>query len=54
MERLCITHYYYPGTDPWKNIMLLSEDEAFLVAEKLAAAHPEITKIAPRPVGAMT
>ena len=20
MERLYITHYYYPGTDPWKNI----------------------------------
>ena len=32
MERLYITHYYYPGTDPWKNIMLLPEDEAFRVA----------------------
>jgi len=41
MERLYITHYYYPGTDPWKNIMLLPEDEAFLLAGELAAAHPE-------------
>ena len=32
MERLYITHYYYPGTDPWKNIMLLPEDGAFRVA----------------------
>ena len=43
MERLYITHYYYPGTDPWKNIMLLPEDGAFRVAGKLAADHPEIT-----------
>ena len=43
MERLYITHYYYPGTDPWKNIMLLPEDEAFQVAGELAAAHPETT-----------
>jgi len=43
MERLYITHYYYPGTDPWKNIMLLPEDEAFQVAGELAAVHPETT-----------
>ena len=43
MERLYITHYYYPGTDPWKNIMLLPEDEAFRVAGELAATHPETT-----------
>ena len=43
MERLYITHYYYPGTDPWKNIMLLPEDEAFRVAGELAAAHPGTT-----------
>ena len=43
MDRLYITHYYYPGTDPWKNIMLLPEDEAFRVAGELAAAHPETT-----------
>ena len=40
MDKLYITHYYYPGTDPWKNIMLLSEEEAFRVAGKLAKAHP--------------
>ena len=43
MERLYITHYYYPGTDPWKNIMLLPEDEAFRIAGELAAVHPETT-----------
>lgn len=43
MDRLLITHYYYPGTDPWKNIMHLPEQEAFAVAEKLAASHQETT-----------
>ncbi|MBQ6105395.1 MAG: hypothetical protein IJL03_05555 [Lachnospiraceae bacterium] len=43
MERLYITHYYYPGTDPWKNIMHLSEEEAFRVAGELAASHPDTT-----------
>jgi hypothetical protein len=43
MERLYITHYYYPGTDPWKNIMLLPEDEAFRIAGELAAVYPETT-----------
>ena len=43
MERLYITHYCYPGTDPWKNIMLFPEEEAFRVAGELAAAHPETT-----------
>ncbi|MBO4696157.1 MAG: hypothetical protein J5643_02610 [Lachnospiraceae bacterium] len=43
MEELYITHYYYPGTDPWKNIMHLPEQEAFKVAGELAAAHPETT-----------
>ena len=23
MDGLYIIHYYYPGTDPWKNIMAL-------------------------------
>ena len=40
-EKLYITHYYYPGTDPWKNIMLLPEEEAFRVAGELAKAHPD-------------
>ena len=36
MDNLYITHYFYPGTDPWKNIMLLPEKEAFRKAEELA------------------
>ena len=43
MEKLYITHYYYPGTDPWKNIMLLTEKEAFRKAVELANAHPDTT-----------
>jgi hypothetical protein len=42
-SRLYISHYYYPGTDPWKNIMLLPEEEAFQVAKELADAHPNTT-----------
>lgn len=43
MDKLYITHYYYPGTDPWKNIMLLPEEEAFRVAGELAKVHPNTT-----------
>ena len=43
MDKLYITHYYYPGTDPWKNIMLLSEEEAFHKAEELANLYPNTT-----------
>ncbi len=43
MDKLYIVHYYYPGTDPWKNIMNLPEEEAFRTAKELAAAHPETT-----------
>ena len=43
MEKLFITHYYYPGTDPWKNIMDLPEEEAFRKAAELAASHPGTT-----------
>jgi hypothetical protein len=43
MDKLLLTHYYYPGTDPWKNIMNQPEQEAFRVAAELAAAHPETT-----------
>ena len=43
MGELYISHYYFQGTDPWKNIMLLPEDEAFRVAKELAAAHPDTT-----------
>ncbi|MBR5358384.1 MAG: hypothetical protein IK128_04140 [Clostridiales bacterium] len=43
MDELLITHYFYPGTDPWKNIMNLPEEEAFRVAAELAAKHPDTT-----------
>ncbi len=43
MDKLLITHYYFPGTDPWKNIMNLPEQEAFRVAAELAASHPGTT-----------
>lgn len=40
MDKLDITHYFYPGTDPWKNIMDLPEQEAFRVASELADKYP--------------
>ena len=40
---LYITHYYFQGTDPWKNIMLLPKDEAFRVAKELADGYPDTT-----------
>lgn len=43
MDKLFITHYYYPNTDPWKNIMNLPEAEAFQTAARLAAEHPDTT-----------
>ena len=43
MEELYITHYFYPGTDPWKNIMNLPEQEAFRVAAELADKHKDTT-----------
>ena len=39
MAPLIITHYFVHGTDPWQNIMLLPEAEAFSKAAELAAAH---------------
>ena len=39
--KMNIIHYYFPGTDPWKNIMNLPEEEAFAKAKELADAHPE-------------
>ena len=41
LDELTLVHYYYPGTDPMGNIMLLPEEEAFRVAAALAEAHPE-------------
>ena len=43
MSSLYITHYYVRGTDPWKNIMLLPEEEAFRKASELASAHEGMT-----------
>lgn len=43
MSSLYITHYYVRGTDPWKNIMLLPEKEAFQKAAELASAHEGMT-----------
>ena len=43
MQTINIIHYFYPGTDPWKNIMELPEKEAFRKAAELAAAHPDTT-----------
>ena len=43
MSSLYITHYYVQGTDPWKNIMLLPEEEAFRKAAELASAHKGMT-----------
>lgn len=42
-DKLEIVHYYFPNTDPWKNIMLLTEEEAFKVADRLAKTHPNET-----------
>ena len=28
MDKLYITHYYYPGTDPWKNIVIKHKADA--------------------------
>ena len=43
MISLYITHYYIHGTDPWKNIMQLSEEAAFRKAAELASAHKSMT-----------
>ena len=43
MNSLYITHYYVKGTDPWKNIMLLSEEAAFRKAAELASEHKNMT-----------
>ena len=39
MSSLYITHYYVQGTDPWKNIMLLSAEASFRKAVELSSAH---------------
>lgn len=41
MDRMLLIHYFFPGTDPWKNIMLLPEEEAFSMAKELSSKHPD-------------
>ena len=43
MDKLYVVHYYYPGTDPWKNIMNLPKKEAFRIAAELAGRYPDTT-----------
>lgn len=43
MEVLWMEHYCHPDCEPLKNIMRLPEKEAFALAEKMAAAHPQTT-----------
>ena len=43
MDKLYITHYYFKDTDPWKNIMNLSKEDAFKKAAELADEHPDTT-----------
>lgn len=41
--QLFLVHYCHPNCQPFQNIMRLSEEEAFLVAEKLAKENPDTT-----------
>ncbi len=43
MDKLFITHYYYPGIDSWKNIMNLPEQEAFRIAAEIAAMDTNVS-----------
>ena len=44
MERqIFLTYYYYPDTEPLKNIMRLPREEAFALARQMADCHPETT-----------
>ena len=43
MDTLWLEHYYHPDCEPLKNIMRLSQEEAFALAKQLADAHPETT-----------
>ena len=40
-DKLYLTHYYYPGTIPLGNLLLLPKNEAFSAAKALADAHPD-------------
>ena len=43
MDNLYITHYYFKDTDPWKNIMNLSKEDAFKKAAELDDENPDTT-----------
>lgn len=43
MNRLQLVHYCHPDCEPLQNILRLPEREAFTLAARLAAAHPETT-----------
>ncbi len=42
-ENLVLVHYCHPNCKPFQNIMRLSEENAFLLAERLAKENPETT-----------
>ena len=47
MDGLYIIHYYYPGTDPWKNIMALPEEQVSFTtgdscAQIINGMNPEV------------
>ncbi|MBQ6950893.1 MAG: hypothetical protein IJN44_05305 [Clostridia bacterium] len=42
-QQIFLTYYYYPDTEPLKNIMRLPREEAFALARQLADSHPETT-----------
>lgn len=43
IDNLTLVHYCHPNCEPFLNIMRLSKEEAFLLAEKLAKENPDTT-----------
>lgn len=43
IENLILVNYCHPDCVPLKNIMRLPKEDAFAMAKKMAAAHPETT-----------
>ena len=43
IENLILVNYCHPDCVPLKNIMRLAKEDAFAMAKKMAAAHPETT-----------
>lgn len=42
-EELVLVNYCHRDCEPLRNIMMLPKEEAFALAEKMAAQHPETT-----------